>query len=222
MPVKIGEIQGICEGYNFSKRIDMNASGFHRHPIKGIDGDKELGAGAIVLSEGYVDDEDKGETIIYTGEGGNKNGRQFADQTFESNGNASLITSFYNKTPVRVIRGYKHNSRFAPSQGYTYAGLYQVVKFWEAIGFHGYKICRFELHYCGSNQNELLKIYKECLKENNSAGSIRINSIIHELAISIEDIRSLLNQVNYSNYPIEINTKVSFAAYNFIKRIKNI
>ena len=32
------------------------------------------------------------------------------------------------KKPVRVVRGFKSNSRYAPFEGYRYDGLYQVEK----------------------------------------------------------------------------------------------
>ena len=38
--------------------------------------DKQKGAYSIVLSGGYVDDEDHGEVFWYTGEGGGDNKRQ--------------------------------------------------------------------------------------------------------------------------------------------------
>jgi hypothetical protein len=47
--------------------------------------------------------------------------------------------------PVRVIRGYKHNSQFSPTSGYNYAGLFRVVDSWEEMGKSGFKICRFKL-----------------------------------------------------------------------------
>ncbi|KAI0661898.1 hypothetical protein C8Q70DRAFT_961143 [Cubamyces menziesii] len=40
----------------------------------------------------------------------------------------SLKVSAYTKKPVRVIRGYKSSSDFAPAQGYRYDGLYVVEK----------------------------------------------------------------------------------------------
>jgi len=40
-----------------------------------------------------------------------------------SRGNASLVKSVENKKPVRVIRGYKLRSPFAPEEGYRYDGL---------------------------------------------------------------------------------------------------
>lgn len=222
MGVIIGEINGYNEGHYFEKRIDMIPSGFHCHPMRGICGDKERGAGAVVLSGGYVDDKDQGKTIVYTGEGGNDNGLQKADQTFESVGNASLKKSFENKNPVRVIRGSKLNSKFAPKTGYVYAGLYKVVRFWEETGNHGFKICRFELQYCGSNNKNLKEIYAQYQKETSEQNPIRVSAIMRELNITLEEVKITLQSINYPNPIIDANSKISMASYLTIKKSRDI
>jgi SAD/SRA domain len=57
---------------------------------------------SIVLSGGYVDDEDLGDVIIYTGEGGRDpaTGRQVADQRLVK-GNKSLVENHLNGIPIR-------------------------------------------------------------------------------------------------------------------------
>ncbi|KIM58347.1 hypothetical protein SCLCIDRAFT_1218693, partial [Scleroderma citrinum Foug A] len=45
-------------------------SAVHRPLMAGIYGTRDEGAYSIVLSGGYKDDEDRGDTIIYTGAGG--------------------------------------------------------------------------------------------------------------------------------------------------------
>jgi putative restriction endonuclease len=61
---------------------------------------------SIVLSGGYVDDEDLGDVIIYTGEGGRdpNTGRQVADQQLTL-GNKALAENHLNGIPIRVHRG---------------------------------------------------------------------------------------------------------------------
>ncbi len=115
--------------------------------MAGIDGNGEDGAAAIVLSGGYQDDEDLGDEIIYTGHGGNDSatGNQIADQSWTSPGNLGLVVSRQRNLPVRVIRGYRHNSPFSPITGYRFGGLYLVVDHWEEIGISGFRICRFKL-----------------------------------------------------------------------------
>ena len=54
----------------------------------------------------------------------------------------------YNKIhalPVRVIRGARHPSPYAPVAGYRYDGLYMVEHYWREIGKSGFYIWRFRL-----------------------------------------------------------------------------
>jgi len=151
--IVFGEIDPFYEGYHFEGRKEMMPSSFHRSWGAGIDGNGNEGTAAIVLSGGYEDDEDQGDVIIYTGAGGNdpNSGKQIENQSWENRGNAGLIKSMNEGLPVRVLRGYKHNSKYSPKTGYTYAGLYSVVDAWEEIGKSGFKICRFKLYYSGVN-----------------------------------------------------------------------
>ncbi|GAB3333735.1 YDG/SRA domain-containing protein [Micromonospora halotolerans] len=68
----------------------MAASKVHRPLQGGICGGKD-GAESIVVSGGYVDDEDYGDEIVYTGQGGNdpSTKRQVAHQELTL-GNAGL------------------------------------------------------------------------------------------------------------------------------------
>lgn len=119
------------------------------------------------------DSVDLGETFTYTGCGGRdlkgtkqnpKNLRtapQTFDQSFEHSTNASLKvslssrnkqrevitsaqTSSVTRKPVRVIRGFKLQSPFAPATGYRYDGLYIIERAWLAPGLtKGLKVCKF-------------------------------------------------------------------------------
>ena len=75
-PIIFVEIKGIPEGYQFHDRRIMMRDSFHRNWAGGIDGAGETGVAAIVLSGGYADDKDLGDTIIYTGAGGNEGVRK--------------------------------------------------------------------------------------------------------------------------------------------------
>lgn len=104
----------------------------------------------------YSDDADLGESFTYTGSGGcllrgtssqPKNLRtapQTFDQTFDGP-NAALRRSAETKKPVRVVRGYKNPTKWAPVEGYVYSGLYRVERAWLATGLSGFKICRYAL-----------------------------------------------------------------------------
>ena len=72
-----GEIGGIEEGATFASCKELHNAGIHRGLMRGI----APNGYSIVLSGGYTDDEDYGDVIIYTGEGGRdqKTGKQVAD-----------------------------------------------------------------------------------------------------------------------------------------------
>nr|WP_315028429.1 YDG/SRA domain-containing protein [uncultured Chryseobacterium sp.] len=171
-PIIFGEIEGFQEGHLFTGRQEIMDNGFHRTLQAGIDGTRKEGASIIILSGGYEDDVDLGLEIIYTGAGGNdpNTKKQIKDQSWNNISNAALLISMDQGLPVRVIRGYKHESAYSPQKGYKYAGLYSVVDAWEEIGKSGYKICRFLLKYSNSEaesyqsqefNSELQKIRKE-------------------------------------------------------------
>lgn len=144
-PILFGHIEGIEINHHFTGRQEMMPSSFHRQWGQGIDGNGKDGAACIILSGGYADDEDHGDEIIYTGAGGNKDGKQIEDQSWEHRGNAALITSMNKGLPVRVSRGAQHKSEYSPDTGYSYAGLFSVIEAWEENGIHGFKVCRFKL-----------------------------------------------------------------------------
>ncbi|OLF11253.1 hypothetical protein BLA60_14395 [Actinophytocola xinjiangensis] len=137
---------GYPEGSTFANRAALHRSGVHRPTQAGICGTGAFGAESIVVSGGYIDDQDLGNLIIYTGHGGqDKNKRQVADQTFEDSGNAGLLTSSISGALVRVIRGAHKGSSYAPESGLRYDGLYRVVDAWREAGQHGFQVCRYKL-----------------------------------------------------------------------------
>ena len=142
----IGKLPGVQEGSIWPDKKKMHEIGLHKNIWGGIVGKADVGAESIALSGGYIDDEDYGNELIYTGSGGrdDKTGRQVADQEF-SRQNKSLVTSCNNGTPVRVIRGSNHKSNYSPSVGYRYDGLFSVESYWKEKGVDGFKICRYRL-----------------------------------------------------------------------------
>lgn len=153
-----GSIPGIPVGTIWQTRQEASWVGVHRPWVAGIHGGLE-GCYSLALSGGYEDDIDLGDCFTYTGEGGRdlkgtkanpKNLRtapQSKDQVL-SRGNFALKQSVESQLPVRVIRGYKLRSPFAPDEGYRYDGLYTVEKWWQAIGLSGYKVFKFALRRC--------------------------------------------------------------------------
>ena len=144
----IGSVDGIKKGDRFKDRREVMEAGLHRTLQGGIDGNPKIGAGAIVLSGGYEDDFDAGHEIIYTGAGGQENGKQVRHQTWENLGNASLRKSAAEGKPIRVIRGANHRSEFSPASGYVYSGLFFIENVWMEIGKSGFNVCRFKLVEC--------------------------------------------------------------------------
>lgn len=142
----IGEIDGVSVGATFESRRALHDAGVHRPLQAGIAGGADAGAQSIVLSGGYVDDEDYGDVIIYTGHGGRDpaTGRQVANQNFTRQ-NQALVKSHLEGLPVRVIRGAEHQGPHSPDRGYRYEGLFSVDRFWKELGVDGFQVCRFRL-----------------------------------------------------------------------------
>lgn len=59
--------QGVEVGRTWVLRMDCRQWGIHFPMVSGIAGQSEYGAQSVVLSGGYIDDEDHGEWFIYTG-----------------------------------------------------------------------------------------------------------------------------------------------------------
>lgn len=141
-----GHVPGYSEGSLFADRRELSESRVHVPIQAGISGSQTEGSESIILSGGYEDDQDHGDTIIYTGAGGRdpRTGRQTHDQPF-TRGNRALALSKQNGLPVRVIRGSSHDSPYSPPAGYSYDGLYIVEDFWREIGRSGFVVWRFRL-----------------------------------------------------------------------------
>jgi len=139
-----GEINGVSPGDLFDDRAALAKAGVHPPLVAGISGGKHEGADSIVLSGGYEDDEDLGDTIIYTGAGGQKHNKQVSDQVLDGV-NLALAKNKIENLPVRVTRGHKHKNALSPSQGYKYAGIYFVERYWYTEGLSGYKVWRYKL-----------------------------------------------------------------------------
>ncbi|XP_069105426.1 uncharacterized protein [Argopecten irradians] len=153
-----GLVDGVEIGTVWETRMEACRAGIHRPTVAGIHAGPE-GAYSIALSGGYDDNVDLGEGFTYTGEGGRdlkgtkanpKNLRtaaQSKDQEL-TRGNLALSRNVESGHPVRVIRGYKLKSPFAPEEGYRYDGLYQVEKAWCCIGLSGFLVWKFAMKRC--------------------------------------------------------------------------
>ncbi|XP_013414439.1 E3 ubiquitin-protein ligase UHRF1 [Lingula anatina] len=164
-PNHFGPIPGIEVGTTWKFRVQVSEAGVHRPHVAGIHGRDVEGAYSIVLSGGYEDDEDNGDTFYYTGSGGRdlsgnkRTAEQSCDQTLTrtnralaKNCNAPLndkqggeASDWKAGKPVRVVRnckGRKH-SKYAPEEGNRYDGLYKVVKYWPEKGKSGFIVWRY-------------------------------------------------------------------------------
>ncbi|XP_028407223.1 E3 ubiquitin-protein ligase UHRF1-like [Dendronephthya gigantea] len=154
-----GQIPDIPVGTVWHSRMDCSRSGVHRASVAGIHGNEREGCYSIALSGGYEDDVDYGECFTYTGEGGrdlkgtkaNPKNLRTAEQSKNQvlkKGNLALSRNTTNGRPVRVVRGFKLNSPYAPDEGYRYDGLYTVEKYWEAVGLRGFMVYKFAFKRC--------------------------------------------------------------------------
>lgn len=149
----VGHLPGVQPGDIFYFRFEMCAIGLHPQVQAGIDYIgannsewKDSVAVSIIASGGYEDNEDDGgETLVYTGQGGNSkmDGKQNDDQKLER-GNLALERSMHHDVEVRVIRGKKDNG--SPSgKIYTYDGLYKVEDHWMDKGKSGFGVFKYRL-----------------------------------------------------------------------------
>ncbi|KAK7678599.1 hypothetical protein QCA50_006307 [Cerrena zonata] len=168
-PTRFGHIPGVPLFTTWPSRKACSDSGVHVGIIAGIYGSKVHGAYSIALSGQYNDDDDQGETFMYTGTGGRekvtntgkqtKYGRQIEDQSFEHSHNKALLISYTNGSPVRVIRGSKCNSKYAPPEGYRYDGLYVIDDVKLEMGINGFKVCRFAFRRLPNQGNIPVRAY---------------------------------------------------------------
>ena len=189
-----GEVEGFPEGSTFRSREELRVAGLHRHEVAGISGGPKDGADAIVLNEGYEDDEDHGAFIIYTGQGGqDSSGRQVKDQEYVR-GNAGLRKSLLEGYPIRVIRGSKLKSPYAPQQGYRYDGLYFVEHCWEQLGKSGFKIIRFRLR---KNETEAFSIADTSSERESAEKPDRTVSTVSRVVRDTELSREIKQRYDY-------------------------
>jgi hypothetical protein len=114
-------------GQWFPSQLSALFNGAHGHSQAGIHYGSGTGAYSIVISGAYEDlDQDRGETIYYSGSGSHDNDlpNSLPPRTA---GTEALSISLSNQKPVRVLRSGAGKSRFAPSVGLRYDGLYRVV-----------------------------------------------------------------------------------------------
>ena len=156
---QFGAVAGVNIGKLWLSRVDCSRDGVHGPWVGGIQGGGETGAYSVVLSGGYEGDEDAGDSFTFTGSGGRdlSGNRRTAPQSRDQElrgGNRALAVNLWRQQPMRVVRGYKlgRQSRFAPSAGYRYDGLYMVTGMWPEIGASGFVLWRYRMERLGSQE----------------------------------------------------------------------
>ena len=105
---------------------DMYQCGMHKTAMAGIypwSGNRPAES-VVMCSPSLYQNQDMGDRVWYTGQG------LSGDQAM-AKGNMALKIALEQHAPVRLIRGYKLNSPYAPGYGYRYDGLYFVVDYRE-------------------------------------------------------------------------------------------
>ncbi|KAK0235627.1 PUA-like domain-containing protein [Armillaria nabsnona] len=141
-PATVGKIEGQPVGTWYMDRMAALEPGVHGSLRRGIYSYKGS-AQSVVLSDGYEEfNKDKGDRIRLCGEGGrSKDGTmQVKDQEY-THGNKALQLD----QPVRVIRGYRLHSKYAPNNGFRYGGLYKVTACYQKRDENGFKVILFKL-----------------------------------------------------------------------------
>ncbi|KAI9248048.1 PUA-like domain-containing protein [Phascolomyces articulosus] len=162
----IGAIPIVPTGFTTMTKKQLASIGIHRAIQAGIDGSVQEGkVFSIVMSGEYAENEDRGDTIVYTGAGGRDKttGQQTFDQKLEGRNlllakccaapvdrsGANAGDNWRNGSPIRVVRGSgsakQVDGSYGPGEGYRYDGIYKVSEYWESTGYTGYKIWRFIL-----------------------------------------------------------------------------
>ncbi|KAK4478248.1 hypothetical protein RD792_017533 [Penstemon davidsonii] len=147
----VGEIPGVSIGDVFYFRMELCVVGLHGQVQAGIDyvpasqsATNEPIATSIIVSGGYEDDEDAGDVIVYTGQGGqDKNHKQVGNQKLET-GNLALEMSLNYGVEIRVIRGLKYEG-CSSRNVYVYDGLYRITNSWFEVGKAGFGVYKFKL-----------------------------------------------------------------------------
>lgn len=217
----IGAIPGVNVGDLFYFRMELCVIGLHGPIMAGIDYINakfsewsEPVATSIISSGGYEDDEDDGETLIYTGQGGNnyKTDRKQTDDQKLERGNLALERSMHHGVEVRVIRGIKDGT--SPSgKIYFYDGLYKVQHSWLDKGRSGFSVFKYKLQRL-PGQPELGSALLRSTRQWKSQPSSRKGILLVDMSARIENLPvCLVNNVDDDKGPqhFEYISKVMYS-----------
>lgn len=206
MRKRIGAVPGVEIGDIFFFRFELCMVGIHAQSMGGIDSmvvkddlEEVPVAVSIVSSEGYDDDVEDGDVLIYSGQSGNfgKKDKQGSDQKLQR-GNLALDRSSKRGNDVRVIRGFKDTVN-PMSKVYVYDGLYRIQDSWteskSGCNIFKYKFVRMPGQPAAVANWKSVQKWKEGL-------SSRVGLILPDLTSGAESIPvSLVNDVDEEKGP---------------------
>lgn len=135
---------GLSVGDWWPMQICALRDGAHGARISGIAGSKLNGAFSIVVSGQYEDlDADQGSTLYYSGSQALEN--TDPDVPVISMYTEAMRLSFQLRRSIRVLRGSRCRSRYSPSKGLRYDGLYTITGEETKSNTHGGAYIRFRL-----------------------------------------------------------------------------
>ncbi|RZC57183.1 hypothetical protein C5167_004491 [Papaver somniferum] len=203
----VGHVPGVEVGDEFQFRVELALIGLHGPFQAGIDFVNKDGKylATSVVSSGVYDDIDNFDVLVYSGHGGNPSGenKKAEDQKLQR-GNLALKNSVDERTPVRVIRGFKEmkrpdspDTRSKLVTTYTYDGLYLAERYWQEKGRHGNNVYMFELRRIpGQPELALREI------QNSKRSNVREGLCVDDISQGQEKMRiSAVNTVDSEKPP---------------------
>ncbi|WP_327337038.1 HNH endonuclease [Streptomyces sp. NBC_01324] len=144
-PIFFGSPPDVNEGQWFRTHDALYAADVHRFRGRGISGTSHEGVDSIVASGGYAGDEDLGDVIVYTAQGGapDESGCLTADQEL-TGVNEGMLINYREGLPIRYVRGLGIK-RGKATEGYRYRGLYLVEGYWSVRTDRGHLMWQFRL-----------------------------------------------------------------------------
>ena len=206
-------------GTTFSNREAVRMAGLHNQIQAGIcfHSTDDKSAFSVVTRDkgGYIDDEDYGDELLYTGQGGrdNNTGKHIADQELKR-GNRALVVSYELQKPIHLIRGFA--AKGSTSAFYRYDGLFNVENYWIERGRAGFKVFRFRLVEINVIENKEINIPKKTFQvtaegnENPGRKTVTTSSPIRDqkLAKQVKELYEYKCQI----CDIQINVPTGFYA----------
>lgn len=194
---RVGAVPGIEVGDIFFFRFELCLVGLHNQSMGGIDTltlktnqEEDALAVSIVSSGSYDDNNEEGDVLIYSGQGG-VNG---TDQKLER-GNLALEKSLQRANEVRVIRGVR-DVLYPTGKVYIYDGLYKIRESWVEKGKSGCNVFKYKLFRI-PGQPQAFMLWKTIQQWKENAGS-RAGLIESDISSGSEALPvCLVNEVDY-------------------------